>query len=77
MVSIRRWVGWRLGLYRFKFGLMGVVAVSTEKIGSLATTRKVSRPFPMNTCPPISVLRAVALPAEPIALCEGNKFPIE
>jgi len=76
MVSIRRWVGWRLGLYRFKFWLMGVVAVSTEKIGSLATTRKVSRSFPMNTCSPVSINRPMTFATEPVAFREVYEFPI-
>jgi hypothetical protein len=55
---------------------MGIMAVSTEEIGSLAGPGKVSRSFPMNARPPISVLGAMTLPAESIALREVYKLPI-
>ena len=39
--------GGRLRLYRFKFRIMGVMAVGAEKIGPLAAG-KITRPFPVN-----------------------------
>jgi hypothetical protein len=56
---------------------MGVMAVSTEEIGSLAGAREVPCPFPMDACPPISVLRPMAFATKPIALREVYEFPIK
>jgi hypothetical protein len=55
---------------------MGVVAMSTEKIGSLARTRKVSRSFPMNTRSPVSINRPMTFATEPVAFREVYEFPI-
>jgi hypothetical protein len=53
------------------------MAVSTEEIGSLAGAREVPCPFPMDACPPISVLRPMAFATKPIALREVYEFPIK
>jgi hypothetical protein len=55
---------------------MRVVTVGTEKIGSLARTRKVSRSFPMNTRSPVSINRPMAFATEPVAFREVYEFPI-
>ena len=54
---------------------MGVMAVGAEKVGPLPGTRKVSRPFSMNTRSPVSVLRPMTFAAEPIALGEVDQVP--
>jgi hypothetical protein len=76
MFFTHRTDGGRLRLDRFKFWLMGVVAMSTEKIGSLARTRKVSRSFPMNTRSPVSINRPMTFATEPVAFREVYEFPI-
>jgi hypothetical protein len=70
--SVRRgfWFYW------FIFGLMRIVAVGTKIIGSFARPHKVSRPFPMNSCSPISILGTMTLPTEPIALSEVYEFSV-
>ena len=55
---------------------MGIMAVGTEEIGSFPGARKVSRPFPMNTRSPISVLRPVTFTAEPVTLGEFYQLAV-
>jgi len=55
---------------------MGVMAMGTEEEGSFPGARKVSRPFPMNTRSPISVLRPVTFAAEPITLGEFYQLAV-
>src|SRR4030043_46296 len=75
-IFFRRQGGWRFGLYRFKFGLMGIMAMGTEEVGSFSSAHKVSRSFPVDTRSPISVLRPMAFATEPIALREVDEFPV-
>jgi hypothetical protein len=46
------------------------MAVSAEKVGSLAGTSKISCSFSMDACPPVSKYRTVALTTEPVAFCK-------
>ena len=66
----------RFWLYRLEFWVMGIMAVGTEKIGSLAAD-KIARPLPMNACFPIAIEVAMALAAEPVTLREVDEFAIE
>jgi hypothetical protein len=76
MVFTHRTDGGRLWLDRFKFWLMGIMAMGTEEVGSFSSVHKVSRSFPVDTRSPISVLRPMAFATEPIALREIYEFPI-
>ena len=51
------------------------MAVGAEKVGSFAT-HKVSCPFPMDACLPVSVDVPVTFTAEPVTLREIDEFPI-
>ena len=55
---------------------MRVVAVSTEKVGPLASAGKVSRPFPMDTGFPAPVHISVTFAAEAVAFSKLNEFAI-
>jgi hypothetical protein len=55
---------------------MGIMAVGTEIISSLASP-KISRPFPMDTCLPVSVDIPVAFAAEPVAFGEIDEFSVK
>jgi hypothetical protein len=55
---------------------MGIMAVGTEKVSSLASP-KISRPFPMDTCLPVSVDIPVTFAAEPVALGEIDEFSVK
>jgi len=51
------------------------MAVGTEKVSSLAAP-KISRPFPVNACLPISELGAMTFATEPVAFSEVDQLPI-
>ena len=52
------------------------MAVGTEIIRSLARSRKVSRSFSMDACPPVSKYRTVALTAEPVAFRKVDQISV-
>ena len=52
------------------------MAVGTEIISSLASP-KISRPFPMDTCLPVSVDIPVTFAAEPVAFGEIDEFSVK
>jgi hypothetical protein len=75
-IFLFRWFEWGgFRFYGFEFRLMGVMAVSAEKVGSFAT-HKVSYPFPMDACLPISVDVSVTFAAEPVTFCKIDEFPV-
>jgi hypothetical protein len=52
------------------------MAVGAEKVGSLSRAGKVSRPFSMDACPPVSKDGAMTFAAEPIAFGKVDEFPV-
>ncbi len=70
--AIRR----RLGLQRFKFGVMGVVAVGAEKINPLTRAGKVSHPFPVKTSLPIFIDISVTFATETVAFSKVNQISV-
>lgn len=52
------------------------MAVGTEEISSFSA-RKVTRPFSMDACPPVSIEVPMTFAAESVALREVDQFPIE
>ena len=54
---------------------MGVMAMSTEKVGSL-TAHEVPYSFPMDACLPIPVDVSVTFAAEPVALRKIDEFTV-
>ena len=52
------------------------MTVGAEKVGSLASASKVSRPFPMETCLPVLVHISVTFATEPVAFGKLNEFAI-
>jgi hypothetical protein len=76
-IFLFRWSKWGgLRLYGFELRFMGIMAVGTEKVSSLATP-KISRSFPMDTCLPVSVDIPVAFAAEPVAFGEIDEFSVK
>jgi hypothetical protein len=76
MFSVHWRDGWRLGLDRFKFRLMRVVAVGTKIVSSFPGAGKVARPFPVNTRLPVSVDIPVTFAAKPVTLVEVDQLCI-
>ena len=74
MSSVHGWDGRRLGLDRFKFRLMRVVAVGTKIVSSFPGAGKIPRPFPVNARLPVSEDIAVTFAAKPVALVEVDQF---
>jgi len=52
------------------------MAVSAEKVSSLSRAGKISRPFSMDACPPVSKGGAMTFAAEPIAFSKVDEFPV-
>ena len=76
-IFLFRWSKWGgLRLYGFELRFMGIMAVGTEKVSSLAAP-KISRSFPMDTCLPVSVDIPVAFAAEPVAFGEIDEFSVK
>ena len=68
---------WRgFGLYGFKLGFVGIVAVGAEEIGPFPCTGKKAGPLPMNPCTPSPVNVPMAFATEPIAFREIDEFPV-
>ena len=76
MLIVRGRVGRRFGLQRLEFRIVGVVAVSAEKVGPLAAG-EVSRPFSVDSRPPVPVDISVTFTAEPVAFSELYQRPVE
>jgi hypothetical protein len=68
--------GWWLRFYGFESWLMGIMAMGTEEIGSLAGPHEVSGPLPMDTCFPVLIDISVAFTAEPVAFGEIDQLSI-
>jgi hypothetical protein len=76
-IFLFRWSKWGgLRLYGFELRFMGIMAVGAEKVSSLAAP-KISRPFPMDTCLPISIDISVTFTAKPVALGEIDEFSVK
>jgi len=76
MSIVRGRVGRRFGLQRLEFRIVRVVAVGAEKVGSLATG-KVSRPFSVDSRPPVPVDISVTFTAEPVAFSKLDERPVK
>jgi hypothetical protein len=77
MLFIRRPIRWGLRFQRFKFRVMGVVAVGTEQIRSLARSSEVAGPLPVNTSLPIIVDIAMAFPTQTVTLIVTDELPVK
>ncbi len=64
------------GLQWLKFGIVGIVAIGTEKINSFSRAGKVSHPFPVKTGLPIFIDITVAFATEAIAFSKVDQVSI-
>jgi len=76
MSIVRGRVGRRFGLQRLEFRIVRVVAVGAEKVGPLAAG-EVSRPFSVDSRPPVPVDISVTFTAEPVAFSKLDKRPVK
>ena len=73
-----RWPKWRrLGFYRLKFWLVGVMAMSTQEVSPLSWATKISGPFSVDPRSPGLVNVPMAFATELVAFCEIDELPVE